>query len=69
MTGAYDSILGVERDIIIDKFLSQLPVRHEIPEQGRKLLSGCFLEIDSSNGQAIRIENIVINDDRPFGSD
>lgn len=69
MTGAYDSILGVERHIILEKFLMQLPVRHEIPEEGRKLLSGCYIEIDDRTGKATKIENILINEDRPFGSD
>lgn len=69
MTGAYDSILGVEKEIIIEKFISQMPVRHEIPEQGRKILSGCFIELDSTTGKALRIENILINDDQPFGSE
>lgn len=69
MTGAYDSILGVERHIILEKFLTQLPVRHEIPEEGRKLLSGCYIEIDDRTGKATKIENILINEDRPFGSD
>ncbi|UJF14868.1 TIGR00282 family metallophosphoesterase [Jeotgalibaca sp. MA1X17-3] len=66
MTGAYDSILGVERSIIIQKFLTQLPVRHEVPEEGRKILSGCFIEIDDKTGKAKRIENIVVNDERPL---
>lgn len=69
MTGAYDSVLGVETHIILEKFLTQLPVRHEIPEEGRKLLSGCYIEIDDYTGKATKIENIVINEDRPFGSD
>ena len=66
MTGAYDSILGVEREIIIEKFLTQLPVRHEIPEEGRKILSGCFVEIDDKTGKAKRIENIIVNDEHPL---
>lgn len=66
MTGAYDSILGVERDIILQKFLTQLPVRHEIPEEGRKILSGCFVEINDTTGRAVRIEPILINEDRPL---
>lgn len=66
MTGAYDSILGVEREIILQKFLTQLPVRHEIPEEGRKILSGCFLEINDTTGRAVRIEPVLINEDRPL---
>ena len=66
MTGAYDSILGVETNIIINRFLTQMPVRHQIPEEGRKLLSGCYIEIDDKTGKATKIEPIMVNDDRPF---
>lgn len=66
MTGAYDSILGVERNIILQKFLTQMPVRHEIPEEGRKILSGCYLELDDATGKALRIEPILVNEDRPL---
>jgi polar amino acid transport system substrate-binding protein len=69
MTGAYDSILGVEKEIIIQKFLTQLPIRHEVPEKGRKLLSGCYVEINDQTGKCVKIENIVINEDRPFGGE
>lgn len=66
MTGAYDSILGVAKEIIIDKFLTQMPVRHEIPETGRKLLSGCYVEVDDQTGKAVKIENIFVNEEQPF---
>lgn len=69
MTGAYDSVLGVETHIILDKFLKQMPVRHEIPETGRKLLSGCIIDIDDNTGKATKIENILVNDDHSIGSD
>jgi calcineurin-like phosphoesterase len=69
MTGAYDSILGVEKEIIIQKFLTQMPIRHEVPEKGRKLLSGCYIEINDQTGKCVKIENIVINEDRPFGGE
>lgn len=68
MTGSYDSVLGVQKEIILKRFLTQMPVRHEIPEDGRKILSGCMIEIDDATGKATNIENILINDDRPFRS-
>ena len=68
MTGPYDTVLGVQKEIILNRFLTQMPVRHEIPESGRKILSGCFIEINETTGKATSIENIVINDDRPFRS-
>src|SRR5690606_34066913 len=36
MTGPYDGILGVERETVIRKFLTQLPARFEVTK------TGCF---------------------------
>lgn len=69
MTGPYDEVLGMKRESVIGRFLTQMPTRFEVPKEGRKLLSGCFIEIDDTTGAAKKIENIVINEDRPFGND
>lgn len=66
MTGPYDGALGMDRDAVLRKFLTQMPTRFEVPKEGRKILSGCFIDIDDNTGEAKTIENIVINDDRPF---
>lgn len=66
MTGPYDGILGMERGAVIHRFLTSLPVRFEVPKEGRTLLSGVLLEIDDKTGKAIKIERILINEDHPF---
>lgn len=66
MTGPYDGILGMKRQPIIEKFLTALPRRFEVVEEGRTLLSGCIIEVDDQTGQAKAIETIQISDDRPF---
>lgn len=66
MTGAYDGILGLKKDGIIDRFQTQLPTRHEVPDSGRLLLSACIIEIDDTTGKAKSIQPIMINDDRPL---
>ncbi|PTO35557.1 TIGR00282 family metallophosphoesterase [Enterococcus mundtii] len=66
MTGPYDGILGMRREPVIEKFLTALPKRFEVVEQGRGLLSGCILDIDDQTGQAKDIQLIQINDDRPY---
>ncbi|MEC3940804.1 TIGR00282 family metallophosphoesterase [Enterococcus mundtii] len=66
MTGPYDGILGMRREPVIEKFLTALPKRFEVVEQGRGLLSGCILDIDDQTGQAKNIQLIQINDDRPY---
>ena len=48
MTGPYDSILGVEKDIIIKKFLTVMPGKFEVAE-GKVIFSGIVLEINEES--------------------
>lgn len=66
MTGPYDGILGVERDAVMKRFLTSLPVRFEIVKEGRKQLNGFLVTIDKNSGKATKVERILINDDHPF---
>lgn len=59
MTGTIDSIIGVKKEIIIEGFLRQTPVRHEIAE-GPVRFGALFVETDAKNGLASRIERIQI---------
>ena len=65
MTGPYDGILGMKKEPIIEKFLTALPQRFEVIEEGRTVLSACVIDIDK-NGHGQKIETILINEDRPF---
>ncbi|AIF43689.1 TIGR00282 family metallophosphoesterase [Virgibacillus sp. SK37] len=66
MTGPYDGILGVERDAVIKRFLTSMPVRFEITKEGRTQLNGFLVTIDKNNGKATHVERILINEDHPF---
>ncbi|MBS4207547.1 TIGR00282 family metallophosphoesterase [Bacillus sp. FJAT-50079] len=66
MTGPYDAILGMERNAVLQRFLTALPVRFEVPKAGRKQLCACLIRVDNQSGKASSIETIVINDDHPF---
>lgn len=66
MTGPYDGILGMKRGPIIEKFMTSLPKRFEVVEEGRSLLSACIIDIDEQTGKATKIEPIQISEDRPF---
>lgn len=66
MTGPYDSILGVKKEVVIKRFLTNLPIRFEVDKSGRNQLNGIFMEINHENGQTKHIERIIINDDHPF---
>ena len=69
MTGPYDAVLGMKKEQVLRKFLTQMPTRFEVPKEGRQMLSACYIEIDDQTGKAKKIEPIMINEDRPFGLD
>ena len=60
MTGAYTSVLGVDKDIILKRFLTGLPQRFE-PADGCALLNAVAIDADES-GHAISITRINITD-------
>ena len=68
MTGPYDGILGMEKEAVLNRFLSSLPVRFEVPKQGRNQLNGILVEVGEQTGKAKKITRILINDDHPFFS-
>ena len=68
MTGPYDGILGVEREAVMKRFLTSMPVRFEVPKEGRSQLSAVLIELDNKTGKAKKMERILINDDHPFYS-
>lgn len=65
MTGFYDGILGINRDEVIERFITSLPQRHVVPDNGRSVLSGVIIDMDK-NGKTTNIERILINDDNPM---
>lgn len=66
MTGPYDGILGMQKEAVINKFLTALPHRFEVVEQGRGVLSYCTIELNDKTGKAERIEQGIINEDHPW---
>ncbi|TLS37620.1 TIGR00282 family metallophosphoesterase [Pseudalkalibacillus caeni] len=65
MTGPYDGILGMNREAVLKKFLTNLPVRFEVTK-GREQLNGVVITIDQKTGKATGIDRILINEDHPF---
>ena len=68
MTGPYDEILGMKKEDVIYRFQTNMPVRFEVPKNGRVQLNGLYVELDDKTGKAIHVERIMINDDKPFES-
>ncbi len=60
MTGPYHSVIGVDKDIILERFLTQLPVRMEAARHGAEL-HGVVVEVDESTGRASAIRRIAMS--------
>ena len=59
MTGPHNSILGVKIEPVIEKFLTQRPVRFEVAS-GPIQLNAVYLEIDHEKGITTAIERIQV---------
>lgn len=57
MTGPYEGIIGIDREIIINKFLSHMPVKFEVAK-GSTQFNGVVAEIDEKTGKTLSIERI-----------
>ncbi|MCX6744933.1 MAG: TIGR00282 family metallophosphoesterase [Candidatus Parcubacteria bacterium] len=61
MTGAKNSVIGLDKRIIIKNFLSQVNDPGEIPESGICQINGVYLEIDTKTQKAVKIERVWID--------
>lgn len=60
--GAHNSIIGMEKDSIITKFITQLPTKFKPEANPPFEINGVWAEIDTVSGKAISIERIKILD-------
>ena len=54
MTGPYDSVIGVDKSVILRKFKTALPVRMEASKTGVELHS-VIVEVDAESGRALDV--------------
>ncbi len=59
MTGPYDSVIGVDKEIILRRFLTSLPIRMEAAK-GKVELHSVIIDVDESTGQARGIRRHTI---------
>jgi len=59
MTGPFDSVIGIKKEIIIEKFLNQLPSKFDVAK-GDIRLQGVLMDIDANSGKANAIERISV---------
>jgi metallophosphoesterase (TIGR00282 family) len=59
MTGSSDSVIGIRKELSIQRFLTQMPVRYEIAKKD-PVLCGVVISIDESTGKATGIERVKV---------
>jgi hypothetical protein len=57
MTGPMDSVIGMRKEKVLEKFISSMPVRFEVAK-GDVELQGVFISINPENGNALEIRRI-----------
>lgn len=61
MTGPLDSVIGIKKEIILKKYLTQMPIRFEVANDDL-VFAGAVMEIEEKTGKAKSIRRIA----RPF---
>jgi 2',3'-cyclic-nucleotide 2'-phosphodiesterase len=60
MTGPYESVIGVKKELVVGKFLSNMPVRFE-PATGDVRLCAVVVDCDETSGHARTIERLMLS--------
>ncbi len=59
MVGSHDSCLGVKTDVIVKRWLSDLPSRNELETGGRMWLCGLLIDVNGASGQAKALQQVI----------
>ncbi|MCA9398551.1 MAG: TIGR00282 family metallophosphoesterase [Candidatus Omnitrophica bacterium] len=60
MSGPYDSVIGQDKDIIIERFVTALPKRFFVAKDETKL-HGVIIEVDEATGKSKKIQRVQEN--------
>ncbi len=61
MTGPYDSVIGVEKDMVIHRFLTALPGRFETAK-GDPRFAAAVIDVDPETGRARAIDRMLLTE-------
>jgi 2',3'-cyclic-nucleotide 2'-phosphodiesterase len=61
MSGPYDSVIGVEKDLVLNKFLTGMPGKFEAAK-GNPKMCATLVTCDSLTGRALAIERIMLGE-------
>jgi metallophosphoesterase (TIGR00282 family) len=60
MCGPFDSVIGIEREIVINGFLTQLPRKFEVAQEN-VVLQGVLVDVDPYTGKAHEIRRLRLH--------
>jgi metallophosphoesterase (TIGR00282 family) len=61
MSGPYDSVIGVDKDLVLHRFLTGMPGKFE-PAKGNPKMCAALIECDPDTGRASRIQRIMLGE-------
>jgi metallophosphoesterase (TIGR00282 family) len=61
MSGPYDSVIGVERDLVLNRFLTGMPGKFE-PAKGNPKLCAALITCDAATGRASAIRRLMFGE-------
>ncbi len=62
MVGIFDSVIGLDIDMVIEKFISCRQNKFVVPETGKIIYSGAIIDIDDKTNKATKIERVRLID-------
>lgn len=62
MVGSLNSMIGMKKEPIIQQFLNQMPIKYVVDTAAPGVLSGVWIEVDTSTGKALKIERVRLID-------
>ena len=61
MSGPYDSIIGVEKQLVLDRFLTGMPAKFEAAK-GDPRMAALLIECDPATGRALSTERLLLGE-------
>lgn len=60
MCGPKESVLGVKKETVIEKFKTNLPVRFNVEENAPCTVCGCIFTVDEKSGECLAVERFEL---------
>ncbi len=57
MTGPKDSIIGMDKEIVLKRYLTSIPLRFVV-SKGKNIINGVIIDIDEQTGKATEIKRV-----------